>query len=804
MNEIGHFIPGETREQEIPLKRYLQPLPANVVSHYVAACTSPGDFVLDPLAQTGTLLVEAAAQGRNGIATSFNPVNSLLVHGLLTLPSPQEIDSATTQLGDSLKRGVPLREHIQQLYASTCAGCLQPTTPEYFLWDGEDDRPVEKYCHCPHCGADGRFPVQDADLEVLDSIERQGVHYWYLLERLAQPHEPERKLAEELLELYTPRNLSALTDLSMKIETLFADSPLQAALQLILVHCLDTCSKLGASPLPRPTALRLHPQSRFVERNVWHAFEEAYQQVRRLSPPPEVTVTSDLEHLVSEGSGNGIVMNEPLRQVAAALPPASVSLVIAAPAPYYRPFWTLSYLWSGWLWGREKAALLKPLLRRKTMGWSWYRKRLCAALKTVHRPLRRQGRMVFILEHADLTHITNLILAAVGAAFKLDRILYQPEDIHPVKRPMRGAEGAYRLTFTRHDRAGQQPEELSPDPLAAALQEAALRAARELLTERGEALHFSWLHSVIYQRWSRDELLGQALALEEEVAVADFLEEHLGVGLQEGLMKGVLELLPEDPDEENGHRLWWLKGKGYPPRPLGDRLEQAVCEALAHGKDLPYGVLEDRIYSRFPGIFTPAPGLVEACIHSYARDDSTSTWHLRPEDEATTLARERVEVLSLLVEMGHRLGYQVSAAAKRVQGLLTTAEHTSRTRLPKGMDVAWKEEGTVCHVFAFRQSTVLGDVLSDARRRKSEGRRYIVVPDRRLDLLRFRLETELLLRRALAEGEWQFIKLSHLTVLTSRKGLDRQDLGQVVGLEPLIERPEVQLSLFPPSGFDDH
>ncbi|MGB3906602.1 MAG: hypothetical protein WBB22_16960, partial [Anaerolineae bacterium] len=589
-----------------------------------------------------------------------------------------------------------------------------------------------------------------------------------------------------------------------KIETLFADSPSQAALQLILVHCLDTCSKLGASPLPRPTALRLHPPSRFVERNVWHAFEEAYQQVRRLSPPPEVTVSSDLEHLVSEGSGNGIVMNESLRQVAAALPPASVSLVIAAPAPYYRPFWTLSYLWSGWLWGREKAALLKPLLRRKTMGWSWYRKRLCAALKTVHRPLRPQGRMVFILERADLTHITNLILAAVGAAFKLDRILYQPEDIHPVKRPMRGAEGAYRLTFTRDDRAGQQPEELSPDPLAAALQEAALRAARELLTERGEALHFSWLHSVIYQRWSRDDLLGQALALEEEVAVADFLEEHLGVGLQEGLMKGVLELLPEDPDEENGHRLWWLKGKGYPSRPLGDRLEQAVCEALAHGKDLPYGVLEDRIYSRFPGIFTPAPGLVEACIHSYARDDSTSTWHLRPEDEATTLARERVEVLSLLVEMGHRLGYQVSAAGKHVQGLLTTAEHTSRTRLPKGMDVAWKEEGTDCHLFAFRQSTVLGDVLSRARRRKSEGRRYIVVPDRRLDLLRFRLETELLLRRALAEEEWRFIKLSHLTVLTSRKGLDRQDLRQVVGLEPLIDRPEVQLSLFPPSGFDDH
>jgi hypothetical protein len=255
MSEIEHFIPSRHGIREIPLERYLQLLPGNVVAEYVATYTKPGELVLDPFAQTETLLLKAAAQGRRGIASNFNPINTLLLQGLLTLPSPQEIDGATMHLGDSLKRDVPLREHINQLYATTCHRCLQSVTVEYFLWDGEDDRPVEKYYHCPHCATDGQFPIEDADLEALNRIEEQGVHYWYLVERLARPYEPERKLAQELLELYTPRNLYALTDLSMKIEVLFADSPLQVALQLILLVCLDTCSKLDASSMPRPTAL---------------------------------------------------------------------------------------------------------------------------------------------------------------------------------------------------------------------------------------------------------------------------------------------------------------------------------------------------------------------------------------------------------------------------------------------------------------------------------------------------------------------------------------------------------------------
>jgi hypothetical protein len=623
------------------------------------------------------------------------------------------------------------------------------------------------------------------------------VHYWYLLERLAQPHQPERKLAQELLELYTPRNLYALTDISMKIETLFSGSPLHSALQLILLACLDTCSKLSASPLPRPTALRLHPPSKFVERNVWHAFEEAYRQVRSLSPPPPLTLSPRLEELVGEEKGQAIVINAPLRRLASMLPPASVSLVVTAPRSYYRPFWTLSYLWSGWLWGREKTALLRHLLRRKVMGWSWYRKSLSAALRSLHRPLRAQGKMVFILEAADLTHITNLIVAAVGADFRLETILYQAQEIHPPREAMRGVEGAYRLVFARDERPDDKLQPPSIEVLAQALQESALRAAREMLRERGEALHFSWLHTGICQRWSRDDLLRQTLMLEKEVSTTDFLEEQMEAALQEGLKTNTLDLLPDGSCEDEMGCLWWLRGKGYPPRPLGDRVEEAVCQALREGAEVAHEPLRDSIYARFPGLFTPGPGVVEECLRSYGvYDEASGHWQLRTEEESHSLVRERDEALTALVKLGQRFGYQVSVRGRRLQELLTAPDGSSQHRPPKRMDVAWEEEGGPCHLFAFRQTTALADILGHTAPELGEGRRYIVIPDRRLDLLRFRMENEVLLHRALAQGEWEFIKLRHLRTLARREKLDRQDLSQIAGLEPIIESPEAQLPLF--------
>ncbi len=795
MREIRHFIPAREASAELPLQRYLDPLPADVVGRYLECYTRAGELALDPLAQRPALPLLASVSGRKALAGNFNPISTLLIEGMLTLPQPEELDAATTQLGDSPKRGVTLREHINRLYASTCENCSSSLSVDYFLWDGEQSRPLQKRYQCPSCGLADEFPVEDEDLLNLERVENQGVHYWYLLDRLAQPHEPERQLAEELLQLYTPRNLYALADLSMKIEALFPDSPVRVALQLVLLSCLDTCSKLAGAPIPRAPTMHLQPPSRFVERNVWQAFEEAYRLVRRLAPAGPLRLASRLEDLM-EGNAQALVLNEPVRRVAAMLPPASVALVIAAPQAYYRPFWTLSYLWSGWLWGRHKAALLKPLLRRKTMGWSWYRRSLAAALRTLHRPLRAQGNMIFLLEGADLAHVTNLILASVGADFKLDGLLYQPQEVEPPRHPKQGVAGAYRLAFSADTTAHAEPGEVSPETLGPELRQAALRAMTELLRERGQALHLSWLHAAAFELWAREGLLRLALALDRELSAADLLQQELEAALDEGLESGLLELVPEESDEENAPQLWWLRGQGYPSNPLGDRLEGAVLQAL-QGGDGSREELEETLYARFPGLFTPQARILDQCITSYGRHDIASgQWLLREEDTPQNLAQEREGTLAALATAGSRLGYQVRSSGLDSQFERAEGAGKGRCHLPSGIDLSWEEAGTPCHLFAIKQTARFGDLLAQDVTLGDEARRYIVLCERRLDLLRFRMDTEVLLTRALADGCWRFIKFRTLQTLAATKELHREDLEHFVGLEPLVESPDAQLPLF--------
>ena len=795
MYEIEHFIPARERDSALPLQGYLPPLPADVLGRYLTSYAEPGGLVVDPMAQGPTLPLVAARLHRKAIASNFNPINALLVHGLLTLPSPEDLDTATTRLGDSLKRDIPLRDHINQLYASTCERCSGSIVVERFLWDEEQGSPMEKIYHCPHCDDHGPSPIQVADLEALDAIETQGVHYWYLLERLAQPHQAERPLAQDLLQLYTPRNLTALADISMRIESLFADSPLRRALSLILLSCLDTCSKLAAAPAPRATALRPHSPAKFVERNVWHAFEEAYRHLRTLAPSAPLALGSEVEDLLCGQEAQGLVLNLPLRKLSATLPPASASLVISAPQPYYRPFWTLSYLWSGWLWGRHKAALLKPMLRRKVMGWSWYRRTLATALRSLHRPLRPHGKMVFLLEDSGLTQVSNLILATVGAAFKLDRILYQPQDAPAPRHPLQGVAGAYRLTFSR-DLDHEPPQEVpAPENLTSSLRQAAHRAIGDLLRERGEALHLSWLHSAVYERWAREGLLALALLLDSEMSATDFLQQQLKAALEEGLETGAWELLPMDPQDPDGPQLWWLAGKGYPPLPLSDRLEEVVYETLKADPNLADADLEDNVYSRFPGLFTPSIGLLQQCLDSYGvRNGVSGNRRLRTEDHPESLIRERREALALLADLGRRLGYQVPP----ISGEAGSPEGPAQRRHPRpaGMDAIWEENGLPAHLFAVRQTTRLGDVLSKRRQEEDEAQRFILISDRRLELLHFKIQTELLLLRALADGGWQFVKLNHLRRLAQKQKVHRQDLKHIVGLEPLVESPDTQLPLF--------
>jgi hypothetical protein len=207
----------------------------------------------------------------------------------LSPPEPDELKAAVTRLGDSLKRGVPLREHLNQLYRTQCPTCNQQAVADYFIWSREPADPRQKWVDCTACGQAGLAAVDKNDMVVLDEVETRGLHYWYLLDRVAPPRQAPagdkaRAHAETLLELYTPRALYAIADLLMKIEATF-DEEVRGHLKAVLLTCLEVASNLyrpdtrpGDAP-PRLAVDKLYPPRRFIERNVWQLFETSVENM---------------------------------------------------------------------------------------------------------------------------------------------------------------------------------------------------------------------------------------------------------------------------------------------------------------------------------------------------------------------------------------------------------------------------------------------------------------------------------------------------------------------------------------------
>jgi len=808
MGQINYFVPGKAVETGRFLAHYVQPMPVGVATVYLNAYTSPGQIVLDPFCQGPTLVTEVAATGRKVIAANFNPVLALLVRAQLNLPERRDLDAATTHLGDSLKLGVPLREHLDGLYTTTCPQCSRTTIADYFLWDREAGDPVEKGYRCQACGSEGQAPIEPGEREVLGRIEKRGFHYHYVLDRLAPPGDEGRKIGQMLLDLYTPRNLYALTNLLIKIETLFADSPVQEPLKLLLLACLDSGSSLYASPQAWLRPRRLYPPPRFVERNVWRAFEEARVWLSQLSTSPAVCLATGVSQItspdllsLSETEGrppNALVEALTVRQLSRMLPAESVSLIITVPLRLDPVFWSLSYLWSGWLFGREEAAALRPLLKRRKTDWGWYQRAMDSTLRALRRALQAWGWLVLLFDSESPSFVEALFTAASLAGFEPEGVSYQPGEASV------GEMGSYQFSFTK----GEEPTAALPPEdeanLAIEIQREASMAMQDVLRQRGEPLTYEWLHLAAYRHLSARGYLRRATAVSpgEGFSLLDFVSRQVET-VMEGVRGGAIVRWEEAEEGEDRLQLWWLREPGQVSTPLSDRVEEAVGEILCEKPTLSTEALAAAIYPRFPGLLTPESELVEACLKSYTHEIGPDHWQLRPEDQPENRERQRGQGVANLVKLGQRLGYGVGLSRvwrKRPWEGGTLWEllgnEAPGAELPSPFDVFWHEDREIRHAFVLLSTAALGRIPWHKDDMEKDINRYLVIPEERGDLMSFKLERSPRLRQAMVTGRWQFIKYRHLSQLARATEIDRHDLKKIVGLRPIIEQAEAQIPLF--------
>ena len=761
MPKVDFWVPDKQGEDQ-----------GRAIDLHLQSLTEEGSLVLEPFCSSSTLVSLATRAERRVVSVSFNPLDALRTRvALLTIPK-RELDSALTRIADSPKAETTLREHVSRLYRTRCPHCSKQAQANYYVWERDEPLPNQTHFACSACGESGLKASDDYDGQVLKEIPARGLHYWHILDRIVSEEGNARKLAADLLELYTPRNLYVISNLILKVEALFSNSPLYDVFRLALLQAMERGSKLNAVPgdPPAPHSTGLRPLQHHAEWNVWFLFEQAARALGGQQPSRTVVLEAKPDKVVSSDARSGCYVGHlTVRKLATIVPKGTARLIWLRAPPLGRTNWALPYLWTGCLFGGKVAASIWPLVRRRSSDWSWYLSAMRAALAALATTLHQDGHLVLVGPSKGAAYHETMTMAAASAGLQLEASVYHALEPELSTKPFGGLLGDYHSTWTGGTGGPQWPME-TPE-LLTNCRAAAVHAAKELLAARADPAPYARLHAYIWETLARRNLLQRALLIQDLEAPLDWIRQQVCAALESAVGTVFVQLWNSEDQEEC---LWWLTGPTE-KQPLAERVEAEVAALLERLSPVDQTDLLSAVYRSFPGILTPDEAWIMACVRSYASPLEQDRWELNPADQTQARTATRDEILSLLMSLGQKWDYD--CRLEQSQGSVYWAQAGRDTTALTVLD-----SGSV--------STLVHQPIP-----ASVTRTFAILPEVRLGLIRERLERSPNLRQELAARHWQFIHDQDLMHWATQHETTTEDLSSLVSPDPFTLEGRGQLTL---------
>ncbi len=733
------FFPGSPPDAPRLLARFLPPLAEGVAAHYIQRYSRRGDLIFDPFGLAPNLALEALSLDRRVLVAGFNPVMRLALSLAVRPPVIADLRLALTRLGDVTIGRVAsdrLERQIRGLYQTRCAECEAVVTADYFEWDADQGEPVEKGYVCHQCGGPRQAPTDAADREAARRYTRNGPDYHYLLSRVAAVADPDRADAEEALQVYPARTLTAIGSVLVKLEGLDLDRDSDRLLAGLLIAAFDAATSLAQD---RPRVLAV--PRRYREVNFWLALERGLGQVAGLALPDR---SMTLEQLLEARRGPAIhAYTGPVRDLAARLPPGSCQLMLTALPRPNQAFWTLSALWTAWLWGPAAAEPLRAVLRRRRYDWHWHARALERTLGTVQPALAGGGHLISLVAEAEPGFTAAVLAGAAPAGFRLAATALRADTNE--------LQADWRPT----------PSEASSDTLTPIEQTArALAAMQAALRARGEPSRWATLH------WAASAALsGRVAAVDDEVLPPALHAIEAAAGVP-----GALVRLGAEPGDDLANGLWWLVDAAPAQAPLADRVEAEVQRLLADGAPVDQRDLLPAVYAAVPGAQTPGQGLVLACLASYAQRLEDGHWQRRPEDAPEARAADLAATLAHLRALASRSGLELAGENP----------------------LHWRDGDRPLYVFAVLATAGLAPTLL-APPPAVERQRFLVLPGGRVALAEYKLRRDPRLRAAFEAGGWSIIKYRHVRRMAADAAVTRATLEPALAGDPVEAAQQLAL-----------
>ncbi len=769
------FIPGRSPETLGPFGRFLPLIQAGAITAWLELYAAPGDWILEPFGASPAAVIEAARAGYRVLVAANNPVARFLLELAADPPGEADLRASLAALAASTKGTQRLEPHIRSLYLTLCAQCGREIEADAFLWERDAPTPFGRYYTCPHCGDTGEHPATQEDAQRAAQYTSKGLHWSRALERVAPLNDPDRTHAEEALDVYLPRAVYALFTLINKLDQI-APSPAaldarsdwadrQRHLEALVLSACDQANNLWPYPQARARPRQLTTPSRFREKNVWLALEDAVKQWSgtegsSLKPVP-LCIWPD-----QPPASGGICLYEGrLKTLSESLGEINIHAVLAALPRPNQAYWTLSALWAGWLWGRDSAAAFKSVLRRRRYDWAWHTTALHAALSSLTAQLNSGTQIWAISGEAEPGLISAAAISARMSGLSLQNI------------SLRDEADEVQITWKTIAIAGQRPllNQLEQPFLNKQLQQTAIQAAQKLLRQRGEPSRYLHIHSTAVQA---------ILASPESAKIAGLAPADAYSQLHGPLQKlftfqnGFLRYGGSEHSPEVGY--FWLREDQECALPLADRLEIRIVQMLQNQPGIQDSDIDRAICVEFPALETPEPSAVRACLESYGEQQPPESghWQMRDQDAPAFRRDDLAMMKNLISQLGERAGFQVTG---------------DTNPLPMGQFILeWRDpSGDVRFAYYVIASALLSKVLT--HRLPDDHQAIIVCPGGRAGLIDYKRKNNPHLNQRL-ENNWYFVKFRHIRRLAEHSQIDPSSFLDQLLLDPLSNQdPQMQL-----------
>lgn len=755
ITHINYAIPPKTHTSMYLMHKYWARKPHNVVGEYIEKYSTEGDLVLDPFCGSGVTAIEALRRKRKAIATDLDPMATFITRMTVVQTNLNDYKEAFA----TIKRKV--QKKIDSLYETICPNCRVHVPVEAMIWKDGKPTEIRLSCKCSK-GTLWKRPTR-FDLQTLKEIENKKIPFWYPDKELIWNTRVNVHKGERVSDLFTKRNLYALSMIFHEIEAI-KEKSIKELMEFTFTSTLGQASKMvfvirkrgrakGRTEKSKPEvgswATRgywIPPE--FFEINVWNCFEQRFQKIHRGKKESneeihKVREAKNFAELSKEA--NYLIRVHDVLELSNLIPEESIDYVFTDP-PYGDsvPYLELDYMWSSWLGFEtdfDSEIIISDSPERKEKNFEMYHKMLCVAFREIYRVLRKGKYLTVTFHNTDIQIYNSIISSVVLAGFDLEKIIYQPPARTSPKgllAPYGSAVGDYYIRFRKpeKERGSLSDEEIDKERY----EKIVVEAIKYIIAKRGEPTPYSVIvnnYSSIYEKLKDSGFLFSAPQSVEEILKKQQNKEFI---------------LKDNK--------WWFKDISVVPYiervPLNERVEKVTINVLNKKIKVTFDDVLREIFMLFPNALTPDIQSVREALSDLAIETKDGKWMLKP--NVKKRESEHDTIVRILAEIGEKAGYKVYADLPEYRGKLEfpslSPEKLERIR---EIDVLWYEPNRIVYEFEVENTTGITEaVVRGSNIPDPETKRFIVIPEERQGKF-YRKISEPMLREKIEELHWGFI-----------------------------------------------